>query len=365
MKRTILILLIVTLVFGLFLHGNQTLKTVTAAVDNFDLTEVNCSDAVTMSNSANSAVSERNKSVYLGGVALGLTIDGDGVTVIGLNEFVDSSGALICPAVDAGIEINDVIVELDGRKVFNSSKLAEIATQSGGRALSLKYIRNGNCEYTTITPKTDFATGNYRLGLWTRDSSSGLGTLTFVKKDLTFGCLGHPICDAAGSLVQCDNGGVFGCTLNGIEKGKRGSAGELRGQIEFENRLGSLLVNNKYGAYGVFDSLPSFCGRIIEVAEPSEIKPGKATIFCQLPQCERTEYEIEIVKASFQRSCEEKGLVVHITDKRLLESTGGIVQGMSGSPIVQNGKLVGAVTHVFINDPTRGYGIYAKWMVNN
>ncbi len=306
-----------------------------------------------------------DEKVYLGGYPLGLTIDGDGVTVIGLNEFFNGKGELCCPALAAGLEINDVILELDGHKIFSSAKLAEIAGFSEGRPLQIKFLRDGVAKTSQIMPQSDLTAGQYRLGLWTRDFSSGIGTLTYVRKNLNFGSLGHPIGDAEGQIVQCKNGGVFKCTISGVEKGRRGAAGELKGNILFEKRIGNLYLNNQFGAFGTFSSMPGFCETLVDVADISEVAVGKAEIFCTLDDNTRNAYEIEIVKASKQTSKGDKGMVIHVTDKRLLEQTGGIVQGMSGSPIVQNGKLVGAVTHVFVNDPTRGYGIYAKWMLAN
>lgn len=302
--------------------------------------------------------------VYLGGYPLGITIDGDGVTVIGLNEFFNEQGQLCCPALAAGLQINDVVVELAGKKIYSSAKLAEIAAFSQGRQLSTKFLRNGQVHTCNIVPQRDLAAGQFRLGLWTRDSSGGIGTLTYVRKNLNFGSLGHPICNAEG-IVQCKNGGVFGCTINGVEKGKKGAAGELKGAFSFEKRLGNLYCNNKFGAFGTFASLPEFCKELVDVAEIAEVVPGKAEIYCTLEGTQRQKYTVEIVKAVRQTSKADKGLVLHVTDKALLEKSGGIVQGMSGSPIVQNGKLVGAVTHVFVNDPTRGYGVYAKWMLQN
>lgn len=306
-----------------------------------------------------------NEQVYLGGYPLGLTIDGDGVTVIGLNEFLNAQSELCCPAMNAGLQINDVIIELDNRKIFNSAKLVEIASASQGKPLEVKYIRQGQTHTATITPQADLAAGQYRLGLWTRDSSSGIGTLTYVRKNLKFGSLGHPITDPNGEIVSCDNGGVFNCTINGVNKGKRGAAGELKGTFSFEKRIGNLYLNNKYGAFGTFNSLPSYCTKLMPVADINEVAVGKAQIYCTVRGNTPEYFDIEIVKANRQSSKNDKGMVIHVTDKRLLEITGGIVQGMSGSPIVQNGKLVGAVTHVFVNDPTRGYGIYAKWMLEN
>ncbi len=303
--------------------------------------------------------------VYLGGYPLGLTIDGDGVTVVGLNEFVGANGKLCCPAVNAGIAVGDVVVELDGCKIFSSQKLVEVASNIKEKSVKIKFLRNGKMLEKQIAPCKDLSTGNYRLGLWTRDASSGVGTLTYVRKNLAFASLGHPICDGDGNVVKCSNGGVFKCDIQGIKRGQVGNAGELKGSLRFDERMGNLLKNNKYGAYGNFNSLPSFCNQLIDVADLSEVQPGRAQIYCAFEDGVRRAYDIKIVKATYQTSCNDKGMVIQVTDEALLEKTGGIVQGMSGSPIVQNGKLVGAVTHVFVNDPTRGYGIYAKWMLAN
>lgn len=293
------------------------------------------------------ASSKIDEKVYLGGYPLGITIDGDGVTVIGLNEFVAEDGSLSCPAMQAGLEINDVVIELDGKSIYNSAKLSEIASKSKGKPLTIKYLREGQPHESTITPQRDFTTKMYRLGLWSRDSSSGIGTLTYVRTNLNFGSLGHPITDAKGNIIQCKNGGVFKCSIDGVEKGRKGAAGELKGSFNFEKRIGNIYANNKFGAFGAFNTLPEYCKETIEVADIGEIKPGKAQIYCTLDGNTRESYEVEIVKASPQSSKDDRGMVIHVTDPVLIEKTGGIVQGMSGSPIVQNGKLVGAVTHVF------------------
>lgn len=311
------------------------------------------------------ASSKIDEKVYLGGYPLGITIDGDGVTVIGLNEFIADDGSLSCPALDAGLEINDVIVELGGKAIYGSAKLSEIAGKSKGKSLSVKYIRDGEILEGKITPRKDFTTKQYRLGLWSKDSSSGIGTLTYVRTNLNFGSLGHPITDPKGNIVQCKNGGVFQCSIDGVEKGRKGAAGELKGSFNFDKRLGNIYANNKFGAFGTFNSLPKYCTETIAVADIGEIKPGKAQIYCTLDGNDRKSYDVEIVKATPQTTRDDRGMVIHVTDPELLSKTGGIVQGMSGSPIVQNGKLVGAVTHVFVNDPTRGYGMYAKWMLTN
>ena len=311
------------------------------------------------------SASKINEQVYLGGYPIGLTVDGDGVTVVGLNEFVGANGKLCCPAVTAGLSVGDVIIELDGNKIFSSQKLIEVASETKGKAVSIKFSHDGRIIEKQIAPTKDLSTGAYRLGLWTRDASSGVGTLTYVRKNLSFASLGHPICESNGKMVKCSNGGVFHCDIQGVKIGQVGTAGELKGVLHFDQRVGNLLKNNKFGAYGTFDSLPTFCNQLIDVADIGEIQPGYAQIYCTFDDGIRRAYDIKIVKASYQVSCNDKGMVIQVTDKALLEKTGGIVQGMSGSPIVQYGKLVGAVTHVFVNDPTRGYGIYAKWMLDN
>ncbi len=303
--------------------------------------------------------------VYLGGYPLGISIDGEGVTVIGLNEFVAEDGKLISPAQKCGVEINDVILQLDGRKIYSSNKVMEIVAYSQGKPLELVVLRDGKRVDLQIQPRKDLANGQFRLGLWTRDASSGVGTLTYVKKNLCFGSLGHPICTSQGQVVSCKNGGIYHCDISGIKRGEKGSAGELRGNLAFDNRLGNIYSNNKFGVFGTFNCLPHFCENTIAVANINEVHIGNAQIYCCLEGNQRKAYDVEIVKANFQSTADDKGLVLLVTDKELLEKTGGIVQGMSGSPIVQNGKLVGAVTHVFVNDPTRGYGIYAKWMLEN
>lgn len=308
----------------------------------------------------------KGEQVYLGGYPLGITIDGNGVKVIGLNEFISDNGKVVCPAIESGIRINDTVVEIDGIVIHNSVKLSEIANASEGKSISIKYIRQGQTYNTTIVPQRDLSTGMYRLGLWTRDSSSGVGTLTYIKKDLQFGSLGHPIFDNEGKMVPVTEGSVFQCKINGVVKGQKGSAGELKGSFDFNDKIGSVYLNNKFGVYGNFSRLPDYQPmQLIDVAAVSEVKQGKAYVYCTLEGAQRDCYEIEIVKAVNQTSKEDKGMVLRVTDPRLLDKTGGIVQGMSGSPIVQNGKLVGAVTHVFINDPTKGYGVYAQWMLDN
>ncbi len=357
MKRILLFVLMVTALFSVFMI--QPKQAFAAESDDDIFSKIGDLFA------PGASKEKIDEQVYIGGYAIGMTIDGNGVTVIGLNEFFNSDGKLVCPAVEAGLQLHDVIVELDGRKIFNSTKLSEIASKSGGKELRLRYIRQGKVAETYIVPQMDLANKQYRLGLWTKDSSSGIGTLTYVKKDLSFGSLGHPICDGKGNIVNCDNGGVYSCNINGVNKGVKGTAGELKGTFSFEDCIGLLHKNNKFGAFGTFKAMPFDDMQLIDVASVGEVHPGKAYIYSTINGKERCKYSVEIIKAVKQTSPDDKGMVLRVTDERLLDATGGIVQGMSGSPIVQDGKLVGAVTHVFVNDPTKGYGMYAQWMLGN
>ncbi len=309
-------------------------------------------------------VEKQYQQVYLGGYPLGITLDGDGVTVVGLNEFVSDQGKVVCPALQAGLQIGDVVVSLDGEKIYNSASLSQIAAKCNGKQLSLDYVRGGQTCNTLILPQKDFSTGSFRLGLWTKDVSSGVGTLTYVKMHGSFGCLGHPIADNRGKIVDAKQGGVYKCVINDVLAGKRGQAGELHGSFEFEDRIGSISLNNKFGVFGKFDCVLKGL-ELIDVLPRSEVKMGRAQIVSTIEGTNRQYFDVEIVKACNQSSPDDKSMVIRIVDKELIAKTGGIVQGMSGSPILQDGKLVGAVTHVFVNDPTKGYGIYAEWMLEN
>lgn len=313
--------------------------------------------------SNNSKITEQ---VYVGGTPIGITIDGDGVMVVGLNEFV-SEGGVVSPAITAGLNIGDVIYEVGGVKVTNVATLTELAGSSKGTELEVKFLRNNEQLSTTIIPKLDVLSNSYKLGIWAKDSSSGIGTLTYIRKNMQFGALGHPIVDSkTGEIVKVGRGKVYKANITDVVKGEKGNAGELKGVFQPTDVIGDLYINNKYGVYGNITEFPDNVEtRLYNVASASEIKPGKAQILSTVDGDKPELFEIEIIRIMPQPTIMEKGLVLRITDQRLLEKTGGIVQGMSGSPILQEGKLVGAVTHVFVNEPTKGYGILAQWMLQN
>lgn len=301
--------------------------------------------------------------VILGGIPIGLSLDNDGIEVMGFSEIITDNGA-ISPAAESGLTIGDKIIKINGQKVSKVKDLNDFANSNAGE-LTVTYIRSGQEKETKIMPQRDVLSGSFKLGLWAKDISNGIGTLTFVKGDKYFASLGHPITGKNGEIVEIIGGNVHECTILGINKGIKGDAGELKGAFVNTKEIGTIYKNNKFGVYGKFSSYPETfdTSKIIEVANIAEVKPGKAKIYSTISGETPKYYDIEIVKVSNQTQKDDKGLVIKVTDKELLEKAGGIVQGMSGSPIIQNDKLVGAVTHVFINDPTRGFGMFAQWML--
>lgn len=299
--------------------------------------------------------------VYLGGYPLGFTINCKGVVVVAISNSNASQ-----------IQVGDVITKIENEEITSVTQILNIINSESlkGKNVKIEYVRKGETMFCDFLPVFDEEQRIYKLGLWVRDNSAGVGTLTYIRNDnLRFGALGHPVCDIdTGCLMPAESGNIFKCNIVGYKKGVRGNAGELRGLfLRNGSILGSLDKNNNFGVYGTFDKkfIAGFNSELVEVANRSEVKSGKAKIRCTIDGVTPKDYDIEIVKTYFQNSESNKSMFIRVTDERLLKTTGGIVQGMSGSPIIQNGKLVGAVTHVFVSDPTKGYGIYADWMINN
>ena len=219
---------------------------------------------------------------------------------------------------------------------------------------------------TSVTPVYSESTQTYEAGMWVRDSSAGIGTITYYKADGTsFAGLGHPVCDVdTGEIVPISSGEVASVNINGVKSGVSGSPGELIGSFISTDAIGEISLNNAYGIFGTMNNKTSL-NDAIPMAFKQDISLGKATILTTIDGTSPKEYSIEIEKIDYNSNESSKNMVIHITDEELLSKTGGIVQGMSGSPIIQNGKLIGAVTHVFVNDPTKGYGIFCENMIRN
>ncbi|MBQ1474536.1 MAG: SpoIVB peptidase [Ruminococcus sp.] len=294
-----------------------------------------------------SAADER-RTVRLGGVPFGLTMYTGGVIVVNVREEDDS------PAYAAGIRENDLILSADGEEVSSNEELKEIVSESGGEDIELSVIRGKSPISVTITPEQD-EDGDYSVGMWVRDSTAGLGTVTYFDESThSFGALGHGICDRdTGMLMPLGSGQVVKAEIESISKAKKGIAGGLNG-IMTDDEIGELSVNSAFGVYGRYTATPE--GEEYPCAYDSEIRTGKATVYTTLDNSGIGEYEVEIENLNLNDKSGQN-MVLRVTDEELLDKTGGIIQGMSGSPIVQDGRLIGAVTHVFVNSPEKGYAI--------
>ena len=271
------------------------------------------------------------------------------------------------PYENTGIEQGDMIVEINQKEVTCTSELLDCVNSSNGENLSVKYIRDGQEYIATMAPiKTK--ENEYKLGLWVRDSAAGVGTVSFYEPSTkTFGALGHGITDIdTGDLINIASGEFVTTRVLNITKGENGNPGKIQGTVENQANIGKIFKNTQFGIYGRVDNLSSLnidTSKEMEVGLREEIKEGKATILCSLDNQSIQEYEIKIEKIYTENNYNNKSMKIKITDERLLEKTGGIIQGMSGSPIVQNGKFVGAVTHVLVNNPQEGYAVFGDIML--
>lgn len=300
------------------------------------------------------------------GEPFGIKLTMDGVMVIGIGE-VDSKESLhSSPAKDSGIQKGDIILSLNGTEVDSNKELQSIISESDGDTLEVVLRRDDKEIETSVTPVYSESSQTYEAGIWVRDSSAGIGTITYYKADGTsFAGLGHPVCDVdTGEIVPISSGEVASVNINGVKSGVAGSPGELIGSFISTESIGEISLNNSYGIFGVMDNQVSL-DNAIPMGFKQDISIGEATILTTIDGTSPKEYSIEIEKIDYNSNESSKNMVIRITDEELLSKTGGIVQGMSGSPIIQDGKLIGAVTHVFINDPTKGYAIFCENMVNN
>jgi len=307
--------------------------------------------------------------VIPGGESVGVKLNTDGVLVVGISEITDAYGKNYNVASSSGIKIGDTLLEINDIKINNASHVIEIVKNSQGEMLQLTMKREEREFLTNVSPIKSDQDGQYRLGLWVRDKTAGVGTLSFFHPNSgKFGALGHAITDVdTGALLSVKDGEIIRSRVVSIEQGKRGKPGEIRGVFyETSNPIGIIEKNTHLGVYG--ELLPNVSEisnkNPMPIAYQHEIQEGPAHILTTLDNNQIEKFDIEITKINPQTKPEAKSMVIKVTDKKLLEKTGGIVQGMSGSPIIQNGKVIGAVTHVLVNDPTKGYGIFIEWMIS-
>ena len=293
--------------------------------------------------------------VYAGGVPFGIKFATRGAMVVGFeNESAN-------PAYEAGLRLYDTIIRVNGKDFSGISELSRVA--ESGAELEITYLRAGREGKIKFSPQYSENEKKHVLGLWLKDSGAGIGTLTFVLEDGSFGGLGHGICEGnTGELVPMLNGSVLGVTLNGIQRGQKGVPGELKGYFN-SSKVGALYKNTEVGVFGALAKIPEqVMAKSYSLGLKNDLKEGEATIICTLDDNIRREYKVEISGIN-RNATGNKCFTIRIIDEKLIEQTGGIVQGMSGSPIIQNGKLVGAVTHVLVGDPTTGYGIFIENML--
>lgn len=306
-------------------------------------------------------VEHPQRQVWVCGVPFGVKMFASGTLVVGFSDLSTVSGSHN-PAKEAGLCIGDVILSVDGSPVHSNQDISAALGRAEGRALTIRYRRDGAETETTLVPVLDNTTNTWRAGMWVRDSSAGIGTLTFYDPDSGgFGGLGHAISDGdTGQSLTLLSGEVAKVEITGYEKGSPGTPGQLKGQFNSVD-WGQIYANADTGVYGHLDSPTE--ENPWPVANSQEVEPGTAQMITTIEGRTPQTYTIKIERVSLSEADPNRNMIIRITDPRLLEATGGIIQGMSGSPILQNGKLVGAVTHVLINDPTRGYAIFAQTML--
>ena len=271
------------------------------------------------------------------------------------------------PYEQSGIEEGDRIIKINSEEITDTNSLINIVNNSKGQNLEIEYVRNGAMQNASITP-IKYTDGTYKLGLWVRDSAAGVGTVTFYEPETkTFGALGHGITDIdTNELINIASGEFITTKILNIAKGESGNPGKIQGTIDNQTKIGTISKNTKFGIYGKVDNLSTLQldkNNEMEVALREEVEPGKAYILCSLDNSTPQKYEIEIEKVFRDNNYDNKSMQIKVTDLRLIEKTGGIIQGMSGSPIIQNNKFVGAVTHVLVNNPQEGYGVFADIML--
>lgn len=359
-------------------YDNQT----TVKIHNIFYAEKVQSDTITVSTAKNvnttadvsilgvipvaeiNAEEAERKYVYAGGSLVGIRLYTDGLLVVGTEE-VSTENGNVSPADECGIIQGDIITAVNDEIVTSVSDFSSKILASEGNNISITVKRNNELINYSLKPAYSRSENKYRCGLWLRDSTAGIGTLTFTDpENKTLATLGHAICDAeTQAVLPVGNGDILGASLNGCIPGKKGTTGQIKGSFTKEI-LGELYDNNDFGVYGTYSDMSVESGELYPVASQTEIETGDAQIISTVSQDGAQYYDIEIEKITYSSGKTARSIVIKVTDPELLSITGGIVQGMSGSPIIQNGMLVGAVTHVFLNDPERGYGIFAETMIS-
>ena len=304
--------------------------------------------------------------VPLGGL-IGMKLYTNGVLVVGMSEIYGENNQVYKPYENSGIKEGDTITKINGEYIVSTDDMTECINASKGKEINITYIHNNKTLETKITPvETD--KNNYKVGLWVRDTAAGVGTATFYDKNTgNVAMLGHGILDVdTEELIDISDGKVTNTSVVSIIKGENGKTGRIQGIVEGEKEIGTISKNTYYGVYGKLynvNELKRNTSNSVKIALRNEIKTGEATLMCALDNGEVKEYTVEIQKIYLNNNSNNKSMLLKVTDKELLEKTGGIIQGMSGSPIMQNNKVIGALTHVLVQNPTQGYAVFSDIMV--
>ena len=307
-------------------------------------------------------------SLIPGGNAIGVRLNTRGVLVVAITDVIDIHGTRSSPAKDAGLKIGDCIIAINDEKIVSAEQVVEILNRIKDDEIRIRILRN-NAEFETKAKSIQCLQDNsYRLGVWVRDKTTGIGTLTYINpSNKTFGALGHGITDIDTSkLLTVEDGMIMDAKVSDVTEGKKGVPGEIKGVFyRTDEVIGVIKINDEFGIYGNLedDYLKNNEIKLIPIGFKEEVTEGRAYILTTIENNTIEKFEINIENIEKHDKANAKSMIIKITDPNLLEKTGGIVQGMSGSPIIQNGKLIGAVTHVFINDPTKGYGLFIEWML--
>ncbi|MBE7031823.1 MAG: SpoIVB peptidase [Ruminococcaceae bacterium] len=334
---------------------------------SFSGTEENFSESKNHSIEFTQSVSAQEaRTVIPGGNCIGVSLCTDGALVVSTADVTSADGSFSSPVADAGIKPGDLIQEFNDKKITGVEDLEREIVNAKGKSSTVKIKRESKEIDVLLKPKISGKDKVFRIGAWVKDAVSGIGTMTFYDpKTKTFAALGHGICDPeTGNILSVGSGDVLSATIVSVDKGEKGVPGELNGIFsDSGSAIGKIRQNCEFGIFGFLDSSFAFDAEPLPIANRNEIKTGKAFIRANIEGSKVEQFSIEITKILPKSISSQKNMIIKVTDEKLLNKTGGIVQGMSGSPILQNGKIVGAVTHVFVNDPTRGYGIFIENML--
>ena len=312
------------------------------------------------------SVIERIKVIPIGQVS-GIKLYTSGVLVVGMSEIKGEDNLKYRPYENLGIQEGDTIVQVNNRSVIDTKDLIDVVNHSKGESINIKYVRNEEIQECNIKP-VKISNTEYKLGLWVRDSAAGIGTMTYIEpKTNKFAALGHGITDIdTGNVLSISKGQLITTKIVSLIKGTNGNPGRIQGSINEQSKIGKIEKNSIFGIYGTIEDITKvnpYNNQAIDVATRSEIQLGDATILCSIDGKKIEEYRIQIDKIYINNDYNNKSMLIKVIDEELLKKTGGIIQGMSGSPVLQNGKFIGAITNVLINDPTKGYSVFGDLMV--